>query len=452
MLTGGPAPSGAPGRPHAARPGEVARALFVAPPPGRVSGRAVALAVLAVAVAAAVGLLRQPGAGALDTVWAEDGSVFLADALREGPFAALLNSYAGYFHAVPRLLAALASALPLSAASAVLAVSAALCTGLLALLVYVASAAHLRSRLSRVLVSAGLVVVPVAQDEVLNSVANFHWYGLYALFWVLLWSPRGRAGRVVAVATVLLVATSDILVAAFVPLALFRAVRRAGDGRRDRLGLALAGALAAGLAVQAAGLLGGSSSRALAPDPVPAATGYLLRAVPAPLVGQRWLGQGVDASWLLLAGLAWLVVLGVLAAALRGRTRPAWVLAGTAALHSAVLYALPVTLSGVAAPRYTVAPAMLVVTALVALAQPAPPGETVARRAQVAPLHLLAGLLAVVALVNLRVDNPRAYGPRWSAEVDRAGVACATDGTGTELVIAPLRVPAWTVPVRCPDL
>jgi hypothetical protein len=431
----------------------VARALFAAPPARPITGRTVTVAVLAVVAAVAVGLLRQPGPGALDTVWAEDGSIFLGEAAREGAWPAFLTSYAGYFHVVPRLVGALAAAVPASAAAAVLAVSAALCTALLALLVYVASAAHLPSRLSRILVSAGLVVVPVAQDEVLNSIANFHWYGLYALFWVLLWSPRGRAGRAVAVVTVLLVATSDILVVAFVPLALFRALRRTGGGGRDRFGITLAGALTAGLAVQVAGLLSGSSSRALVLDPVSAASGFLLRAVPAPLIGQRWLGQSMDATWLLLAGLAWLVVAAVLVTALRGLTRPAWVLAGTAALHSAALYVLPVTLSGSAAPRYAMAPAMLVVTALVALLQPAPPGVPVASRPPVAPLHLLAGLLAVIAVVNLRIDNPRADGPRWSAEVDKARTVCATQAPdGAALVIAPPRAPAWTVSLPCHDL
>jgi hypothetical protein len=414
--------------------------MFVCPPARPVTGRAVLAAVAAVVAAVAVGLLRQPGPGALDTVWAEDGSVFLAQAVGEGPWTALSSSYAGYLHAVPRVLAAIAAVFPPEAAAAVLAGLAALCTALLALLVFVASAAHLPSVLSRLLVSAVVVVVPVAQDEVLNSIANLHWYGLYALFWVFLWSPRGRAGQVVAVAVVLLVATSDILVLVYVPLALFRAVRR----DRDRLGKVLAGALAFGLAAQLAGLLAGTSQRDLAPDPVHAVVGFLLRAVPAPLVGQRWLGGDVDARWVLLAGFAWLVAGAALVAGLRRVTRPLWLLAAVAALHSAALYLLPVLLSGVAAPRYAVAPAMLVVVALVALLQPA--------GSRPLPLYALAGLLAVVAVVNLRIDNPRADGPSWSGELERARAACATDGPRVAVPIAPRVNPPWTVAIRCEDI
>ena len=429
----------------ARKPAEVSRALFAAAPDRPVTARGVVLAVAAVVAAVGVGLLRQPGAGALNTIWAEDGTIFLSQAVDKGPLAALATSYAGYFHAVPRLAGAISAAVPASAAAATLALSAALCTALLALLVYVASAGHLSSRPARIIVSAGLVVVPLGQDEVLNSIANFHWYGLYALFWVLLWSPRGRAGQVVAVVTTLLVATSDILVVAFVPLALFRALRRGDDGGRDGVGITLAGALAAGLLVQFAGLASGSSSRPLSPDPVLAVSGYLLRAVPGPLVGQRWLGSDMGPRWVLLAGLAWLVVIAVVLVALRGLTRPAWALASVAGLYSAALYLLPVVLSGLAATRYAVAPGLLVVVTLVALLQP---GGTAGRR----PLYLLAALLAIVAAVNLRIDNPRAHGPQWGEELRQARAACATPGQQARIVIAPRVDPPWTVTVPCHDL
>ena len=400
--------------------------------------RAVALGVAAVALGTAGGLLRQPGAGALDTIWAEDGDIFLGEAVRQGPLDALVTSYAGYFHAVPRLMAAVASLFPAGAASTVLALEAALAVSLLAVLVYTASGSHLTGQLSRVLVSAVVVVVPLAQGDVLNSIANFHWYGLYALFWMLVWTPSRPAGRAVAVAVVFLVAASDIITVVFVPLALWRALRRSPG--RDRHGIALAAGLGAGLLVQFAGLLGGSSERELAPDPVLAVTGFLLRAVPAPLIGERWLGDSVDTRWVALAALAWLVVAAALLVAYTRRTRPAWTLAIVAGLHAAALYMVPVLLAGTATPRYAVAPAMLVVTALVALLQPA--GSRV-------PLYALTVLLALVAAVNFRVHNTRADGPQWSDELDRARTACAAGGQ----VIVPITprddTPPWQVEVPC---
>ncbi|WP_433318570.1 hypothetical protein [Micromonospora chersina] len=429
-------------------PPSAARALFVVPAAARFGGwRGPALATVAVVAGTALQLWRQPGAGALDTVWAEDGTVFLSDAVRQGPLTALTTSYAGYYHAVPRLLGGIAALVPADAAAAVLAVEAALAVALLALLVYVASAAHLASSLSRLLVSATVLVVPVGQGEVLNSIANFHWYGLYALFWVLIWTPRTRAGRGVAVVVTVLVAASDILCVVFVPLVLWRASRPADGPRRDRHGVVLAGALALGLAVHFAGLLAGSSGRHLSPNPVRAVAGYLLRAVPAPLVGERWLGGEVDARWLALAAVAWLAVGAVVLLAFARLTGPAWPLAIAAALHGAALYVLPVFLSGTAAPRYAVAPALLVVTTLVALLQPA--GDTRARRV---PLYALAVVLAVVAAVNVRVGNPRADGPSWREELTRARATCAPGATAVVPVAPRDETPPWLARIPCGHL
>lgn len=437
--------------------GRAALTVATAPATRILGWRAVAFGVLAVVIGTAAGLLRQPGAGALDTIWAEDGGIFLGEAVREGPFSALVTSYAGYYHLVPRLLAMVAAAFPADLASEVLAIEAAVVVALLAVLVYVASGDHLPSPWSRLLVSAPIVAVPVAQGDVLNSIANLHWYGLYALFWMLIWTPTGRVGRGIATAVVFLVAASDILVVVFVPLALWRALRRppifASLAGRDPL---LGAALAAGLVVQFAGLLTGSSERELTPDPVRAVSGFLLRAVPAPLVGERWLGDEITARWLMLAAVAWLVVGAiVLLAWLRTRrpgvvpaaaaVQPAWPLAIVAALHSAGLYMLPVLLSGTATPRYVVAPGLLVVTALVALLQP----DRVSGRAK-APLYALTGLLVLVMAVNFRVDNSRADGPTWSDELDRARTACASSATAPAIPITPREeTPPWQVQAPC---
>jgi hypothetical protein len=432
-----------------------AEALFAARSTRAVGARGVLLGVAIVVVGAAVSLLRQPGAGPFDTIWAEDGSIFLTEVVSDGPLSSLTTSYAGYHHLVPRLLALVASAFPASAVAAVLAIEAAVAVALLALLVYHSSAGHLASRSSRVLVSAPVVLIPLAQGDVLNSIANFHWFGLYALFWLLIWRPAGRAGRIVAVGTVFLIAASDILVMVFVPLALWRALRRQAGGGREPLGGALGSALALGLVIHIAGLVAGTSERELAPSPVQAVSGWILRAVPAPLVGERWLGGEITARWIALAGVAWLVVGAiVLLAYLSPRrpdlppalaVRPSWTLAIAAAAHSAGLYMLPVVLSGVATPRYAVAPALLVIVALVALLQPDP-----LTGRGTAPLVGLATLLAIVAAVNLRLDNARGEGPRWSDELERARVECTASGTAPAIPIPPLHeTPPWVVKAPC---
>jgi hypothetical protein len=399
----------------------------------------VLLAVLAVLAGTACSLVRQPGAGALDTVWAEDGQIFLAGAVNLPFPEALTSSYAGYFHTGPRLLAELAAATPAGWAAAVLAAAAAAVTAGLAVLVYVASAAHLPSRVARVVAAAIVVVPPLAQEDVPNSIANLHWPALYALFWVLLWTPAGWPGRAAAVATTALVTTSDILVIALLPLAVVRLAVR-----RDRYSAVLAGVLGSGLAVQVLGLLTGASERDTDLNPVRAAAGYLLRAVPGALAGSRWLGTDhTSVRWLALAAVAWLLVGLAVLAALRGLTRPAWTLAAVAAVHSVGLYVLPVLLSGVATQRYALAPAMLVVVALLALLPPEP------GRAGRAGLALVV-LLAVVCAVNLRVPNLRAEGPSWSGELDRAREVCAETGANA---VTTLRLPpvdtAWQAELPC---
>lgn len=428
------------------------RTATLFPPPAAGAGRSRRstglLAGLAMLVGAAVSVARQPGPGALDTVWAEDGQVFLAEAVDLPFLEALTTSYAGYFHTGPRLLAEIAALLPAGWAAAILAGAAALVTAALAMLVFWASAAHLPSRLARVVAAAIVVVPPLAQQDVPNSIANLHWPALYALFWVLLWTPAGWAGRTVAVATTALVATSDILVLALLPLAAVRAI-----AKRDRYSAVLAAVLASGVALQLLGLLTGASERETDLNPVRAGAGYLLRAVPGALAGSRWLGPDhTSVRWLVLAGLAWLLVAAAVFAAARGLTRPAWTLAAVAAVHSVALYALPVLLSGEAIERYAVAPAMLVVVALLALLPPGGAGGA-GRPSAVGPAGLasvaLVTLLAVVCTVNLRVPNLRAEGPAWSQELDRAQQVCAEAGVvATRLRLPPSNTP-WYAELPC---
>jgi len=438
---GGGVTRGVAGGPGGGATGGVAGSEATAPPAGHGTPashrrRRWLLAAGAVAVGSAASLARQPGTGALDTVWAEDGQIFLAGAVGRSLPRALATPYAGYLHTGPRLIAEAAALVPAQRAALVLSGAAAVVTALLALLVYAAAAGHLPPP-TRVVAAAMVVAVPLAQGDLPNSVANLHWPALYALFWVLLWTPATLAGRVVAVGTTVLVALSDVLVVALLPLAVARLVVR-----RDRYRALLAAALCGGLAVQAVGLLAGTAGRETVADPVRAGTGYLLRAVPSAVMGSRWLGTDPrSVRWLALAALAWLAVAGAVLLAVRGVTRPDWRLAAVAAAGSVALYALPVTLSGVATDRYAAAPAMLAVVALLAVLSPG--------RARW-PAVVLVTALAVVCAANLRVPNTRAEGPSWRQEVAVARSVCTTTpATTVRLPIAPA---GWHVRLPCRHL
>ncbi len=329
-----------------------------------------ALALLAVVAAAGVSLLRQTGAGALDTVYAEDGAVFLAASYNSPEAGNFFSPYAGYLHLGPRLITALVSLFPVAWAAWALAVSAAVVTGLLSVLVFFASS-RLASLPARLLVSVVVVFVPVGQDELPNSIANLHWPALYALFWVLVWKPRSRWASVVAAGSVLLIAMSDLLVLAFVPLALWLWWRR-----RNGQSLSVLLALGTGLFAQALTVLLGPGGRELNPEPVKWAPWWAIRAVPTSTLGQRWFPSDVDVRWLALAAVAWILVGLFVFFTFKRTLTDRWQLALLAGAHCVAVYALPVMLSGQATPRYAAAPAMLLVTALVALtvaSRPLPP-------------------------------------------------------------------------------
>ena len=122
-------------------------------------------AVLAVVVGAVISLGRVPsGPGVLNTIWAEDGSDFLADALNRNTFKAIVRPINGYFVIVPRLLAVPACLVPIGWGPAVLTIEAALLTGLMAVAVYVASRTYLRHPLARLIAAVPVLAVPVAEN------------------------------------------------------------------------------------------------------------------------------------------------------------------------------------------------------------------------------------------------------------------------------------------------
>jgi hypothetical protein len=425
--------------------------------------RTVLIGVAAVLVGTAASLLRHPAATAFDTVWAEDGAVFLADAVNRPAGEALLTSYAGYFHLVPRLLGMIAAAVPAAAAPAAISVAAALVTAALAVLVYAASAGHLRSPVARVLVAAPVVVAPLGMQEVPNSVANLHWPALYAVFWLLLWTPAGRGGRRLAPTVVALVALSDFLVLAFLPLAVARLAVL-----RDRYSAILAAVLAAGATVQVLGLaLGASTRENLELDPVRPIRAYLLHVGPSAVFGERWLIGHGDPRIVLAAGLAWLLIAAAVVVAVRVSPRDGWPLAATAAVHSVAVFALPVALTGVAPPRYGFAPALMLLAALVAILQPAPPpapapARTPNRRVperthhdlvrtlrsrRAMPFAVLTVMLTVTWAVNFRVDTVRDHGPLWSDQREQARAECASTPAATAtLAITP---DPWEADLSC---
>ncbi len=189
-------------------------------------------------------LLATPaGRSHLDHVWAEDGARFLVDALSK-PFAVnLVTPYAGYLHLVPRLVAQVVALLPLGSAAAGLAVLAAAIRAGIAVFVFAASGGYLRAWWLRSGLAAGVVVLPAANGEALNNIADLHWFLLFGAFWALLWRPVGRWRTALATTVVFLSVGSSVLALGLLPLALIRGMSRAWRDRVVVVGFGL-GAIA----------------------------------------------------------------------------------------------------------------------------------------------------------------------------------------------------------------
>jgi len=281
-------------------------------------------------------------------------------------------------------------------------------------------------------------------------VATLQFPALYAMFWVLLWRPRTRAGTVAAVLLTLYIVTSSILPIVFIPLVALRVVLT-----RDWVSRAIAIAYGAGVLLQLGGLATGATTRAFGDpnyNPVWVLGQYVGRAVPRALLGEKWFGgPGIGPAWgtgipltigrgtqVVLIGVCGLLLVGVLLAAAR-LTRPHWPLAVAAGAMSVLIFAEEVANMGTTHPRYVIPAALLLYVAVVALLRPAE------GRKSVIPVAAFAVLLVVVCAVNLRGPNSRSQSQAWDVTVRNATVACA-DG---QLPTYEYKFTWWSVFIPC---
>ena len=164
------------------------------------------------------------GSGITSRVWAEDGTVFLSTAYRTRYVAGLASPYAGYLQVLPRSVAAFTTAFPVRDAAWLLAASAAAVRVAVSLFVFRASSGHLRSTSVRVMLASSVVLLPVGGLEVLNNIANLHWFLTFAAFWAVLWRPTRRWECGLAAVVVMVAVDSDPLTALLLPIVVLRAI------------------------------------------------------------------------------------------------------------------------------------------------------------------------------------------------------------------------------------
>jgi hypothetical protein len=440
--------------------------LFLPPAGGRPSRWQLLAGAALAAAGAAVSLARTAGPGALNTTWIEDAGNFLQDALHEPALTTITTQMNGYYDLVPRVITAIAATFPLAWVPGIMSAAAAAGYAMFGVIAYIASGPQLRRPWLRLLVAAPVCVVPLGYTQVNNDLATVQFIALYGLFWLLLWRPATRAGRLVAPLVMLGTTLSSILPLLLAPLV---AARLVAD--RSKTSVAVAGCWAAGLLAQWSVQWRGMSNRSskMFTDPLWIGGQYVTRVVPRALFGELALGgpgtngeghpialriQNVAIHDVLIWGACAIVVL-VVVIALAGRTAPTWPLAVTALVFSVVLFVgeivdnLPIV-----QPRYVIAPALLLYTAIVAMLRPrglaydastpgGPDGEpagdapaagasrgTWPAVASWTPVTVFALLLAVAVGFNFRVINNRSESPPWTAVVAAAAHKCQQPGMG----------------------
>ena len=439
----------------------------------------------------ATALLRQAGVPATETVWAEDGRIFYAQALRFPLWQTLVKQHDGYGQLFPRLAAQVARLAPAWRASQVMALVGAVTLAGLACLVFHMARAHVAPALARGLLALAMVLLPVAGTELLDNLVNVPWWLFFAGFWAMLWRPQAAPGRVAAGLVCALAAASEPLAGLLLPLgaARFVALRRAGDQ-------APSAGLLAGLAYQAGVILTAGVGKTITPRGVPGiAPSFALRAGLGLLGGTKAtnaLAVHHRALALVLGGLVLVVVLatGVFVVP-RVRSFTLW-----ATGLAVACFVVPVWLRGVAramesggvqvVSRYQAVPLLLLTSVIICvaghLALPgqgtalpghgtalpgqgtALPGHSAARhgrgpgrlggsgrpRRSLTVATVLVVLLAPSWVADFRDANQRSAGPVWPEQVRLAAKQCT--GSRSNEVLVAVDPPGWDASLPCRDL
>jgi hypothetical protein len=403
------------------------------------------------AVGTTLQVLRQSGIPALDSVWAEDGTIWMSDVLIHGHIGAFFDTYAGYYHLLPRVLAAPISLFPLEWTAATLALTAALVVAALSLFVFVQSRALFDSVVAR----AGLAVLVAIPSpgawETTANITNLQWNLLYPCCWALLVAPPSTARTVVAAVVAMVAALTAPVSIVFVPLAIWVLIRWERPAS-----LTVGGGFLLATAVQVAvSLFQGT------PQPVETHLSdvlplYAVRVGAGSVLGDPalvdlWPSMG----WgLALLGGAVAAVLAL--AVLPDRRRRLPFLAMAAA--SVAAFGMPVFLRGTIlitpgeqmvlnGSKWVLGPLLLLATLLVAVGE-GPPGSPRWIRWPVRAVVVAALAFAVGS--SYRVATDRSEGPRWSSSIESARVRCRTEGV--PIVEVPVSPKGFSASIPCDRL
>ena len=388
------------------------------------TARASTVQTLLVAVASTVIVVVRLALGedSLHTIWAEDGAVFLQDALHR-PLQSLVDPYNGYGLFLQRALAELGHVVPVEHWSTLTLTTAAVATGLASAVVFRNARTIGLVMLPAVLAALVPALLPGYGISMIGSWNHLQWVLAYALAWLLL-SPIGGRGRVLPAAFAAVTVACGVPGVLVCPLVLVH-------GRRWYRHPAVPG-MVLGALYQVVVRFTATASRS--------------PGVPRPLAFARETGRAVIESGggpltgrVFYVGVV-LVLLAAVAAVLSPNRRPAVALLAGAAFAAVTL---SVFNDGVFEPRYGVFTASLVVAAVLVGY-----GTADAWRPGYSWVVLATCAVWVVALPP---SSYRGTGPHWDRSVERARAECAHERGDTEVALPSAPV-GWSVALRCDDL
>lgn len=401
----------------------------------------------------ALALIRLGFSASVNTLWAEDGPIYLQGALTQGFLHDVFTPYAGYLVVVPRLVAEVATLVPLEQAAAAITVLSAFLAAVSAFAVWVGCGGHVRNQYLRAGLAAATLLSVTAGQETVLSAAYLPWYMLFGAFWLLFWRPGSLGGAFAGGLFLLGTALSTPGVWFFMPVALLRAAT--AEDARDG---ALLGPYFLGAVVQIPVMLAQQQGDSLWTSHI--WTAYLQRVLVGGLLGEKIAGNlWVDLGWTLLIVALVLFLIGFAWGVWRGPSGARWFgIVGT--LTSLVMFVfstysrevgeyiyLRAGIDGAPSGRYVMVPALIFLSVVVVFV------DYAVRERERSPKTYLpvAATVAVIAVAivttyDLRSSESRSH-PYWDEALHAAATKCVEEGEETAGI--PISPEPWGLQVPC---
>jgi hypothetical protein len=427
-------------------------------PPGRKPRRSrIGVGVILFAALTILPLFRNRGVTSWKSIWAEDGSIFAQEAIRDGGMAVLLRSYQGYLQLGPRLLGAFTPLVPVRSLSVYLALSAAAASALLAVFVHAISNGWISSQPVRLALAALFVLGPALGLENTATITGTIWALTAVTPWALVSLEEGRFAVPMRAAVCFLATASAPVSALFLPLALAMAL-----WRRTRATWLVGAAFAAGMVLQ--GLVCLIAHVSLNPPLGRSVVqlGELLssRVFSIFLLGAPWATSAWNAHPEALLITAPLVAGTIFAVLLPLAGRRAQALAAVFLAYALITYVVPVWERGTAHAmlwggtnpsgylRYSVVPTLLLSSAAAVLLAPSGPG----RHRPVARVGRLLFIAHAVVLMVVGFPITLLRSAPWPSTVEERYQAECVGASPDKIVTIPLLKAFFDVKLPCRHL